>query len=63
MPPYKTYTGISKKGFEEAAKSAVAKYEKDWGVTKKPVRLDVVEMYVTVSNPVRDYRVVLGPGG
>jgi hypothetical protein len=41
----------------------VLAYEKDWGKPKKPVRLDIVEMYVTVTNPVRDYRVVLGPGG
>jgi hypothetical protein len=63
MPPYKTYAGTSKKGFDDATHKAVAAYEADWGKPKKPVRLEVVEMYVTVVNPVRDYRVVLGPGG
>lgn len=60
---YRTYRGASKKGFNEAIDLAVLAYEKDWGKPKKPVRLDIVEMYVTVTNPVRDYRVVLGPGG
>ena len=62
MPPYKNYTGISKKGFEDATARAVLAYEKDWGKPKKPVRLEVVEMYVRVVNPVRDYIVTLGPG-
>ena len=63
MPPYKTYTAISKKSFESAVHMAVKKYEADWGIPKKPVRLRVVEMSVTVTNPVRDYVVTLGPGG
>jgi hypothetical protein len=62
MPPYKRYTGISKKGFEDATHKAVAAYEKDWGPPGKLVRLEVVEMYVRVVNPVRDYIVTLGPG-
>ena len=60
---YKTYSGVSKKGFDEAVEHAVVAYEKDWGKPKRPVRLQVVEMTVTVTNPVRDYRVKLGPGG
>lgn len=65
MPPYKTYTGISKTGFEHATKLAARQYEKDWGKPKpgKPVTLRVVEMTVTLTNPVRDYIVTLGPGG
>jgi len=66
MPPYKKYTGVSKKGMpdalEKAIDKAVAAYETDWGKPKKPVRLEIVKMYVTVENPVRDYRVELGPG-
>ena len=63
MRPYKTYTGSSKKGFESAVHLAVATYVKDWGKPKTPVKLRVVEMSVTVTNPVRDYVVTLGPGG
>jgi len=60
---YRTYRGVSKKGFNDAIDHAVLEYEKDWGKPPKPVRLRIVEMYVTVTNPVRDYRVELGPGG
>ena len=60
-----TYWGISKDGFSAAAKDAVAKYEEENGPPPEgePVELKVVEMAVTVENPVRDYRVKLGPGG
>ena len=63
MPRYKTYAGTSEHGFEAATKAAVKAYERDWGIPKTPVRLRVVEMSVTVTNPVRDYKVELGPGG
>jgi flavin-binding protein dodecin len=67
MPSYKTYKGTSKKGvpeaIEKAIQKAVAEYEKDWGIPPKPVRLRVVDIHVTVTNPVRDYVVTLGPGG
>jgi hypothetical protein len=66
MPQYKKYTGVSKKGIPDALEKAIQKavkaYEADWGPPPKPVRLEIVKMYVTVENPVRDYRVELGPG-
>jgi len=66
MPPYKKYVGVSKKGIpdalEKAIEHAVANYEADWGPPPKPLRLEIVKMYVTVKNPVRDYRVEVGPG-
>lgn len=61
-PRYKTYKGSSKKGFDRAIDMAVVEYEKDWGKPKNLVTLRIVEMSVTVKNPVRDYRVELGPG-
>lgn len=57
-----TYTGASSDGFRSATEAAVAVYEKENGPPKEPITLRVVEMYVTVENPIRDYRVVLGPG-
>lgn len=51
--------------FAEAARDAADRAEMDLKRRKSwdpPVELKVVEMYVTVTNPVHDYRVVLGPG-
>ena len=59
------YWGISKTNFTDAAKAAVEEYERINGPPPEdePVTLRVVEMAVTVENPIRDYRVKLGPGG
>ncbi len=60
-----TYWGESKNSFAEAAKAAVEEYERINGPPPEgePVTLRVFEMQVTVENPVRDYRVALGPSG
>ena len=60
-----TYWGESKSSFADAAKAAVEEYERINGPPPEdqPVTLRVVEMEVTVVNPIRDYRVKLGPGG
>jgi hypothetical protein len=55
-----TFEGSSTHGFRSATEAAVAVYEERHGPPDKRIRLRVVEMYVTVENPVRDYRVVLG---
>jgi len=61
------YLGISGEGFRAATEAAVAAYEKaHGGPPPEPVKLRVLDMYVTVHNPIRDYGVVLGipsPGG
>jgi hypothetical protein len=59
------WNGTSTESFKEAAKEAVEHYERERGKPPpgEPVTLKVVEMYVTVTNPLHDYRVVLGPGG
>ena len=59
------YLGISEDGFRSATEAAVAAYEKaHGGPPPEPVKLRVLDMYVTVENPIRDYGVVLGgPGG
>ena len=58
-----TYWGESKNSFADAAKAAVEEYERINGPPpeEQPVTLRVVEMEVTVVNPIRDYRVALGP--
>ena len=58
-----TWVGISENGFAAAAKDAVEKYEEEHGPPPPDelVTLRVVEMYVTVENPLHDYRVLLGP--
>lgn len=61
----KTGHGKSKFGFSEATKDAVEDYE---GKNGKPPegevwRLNVLEQWVIVENPVRDYHVIVGPGG
>jgi hypothetical protein len=55
--------GRSNVSFAAAAEQAVAKWEDQrGGPPDEPTRLKVVEMYVTVRNPIGDYIVVLGPG-
>ena len=58
-----TYWGESKSSFADAAKAAVEEYERINGPPPEgePVTLRVVEMEVTVVNPIRDFRVALGP--
>jgi flavin-binding protein dodecin len=56
-----TWEGISENGFAAAAKNAVDKFEEDHPPPHDElVLLRVVEMYVTVDNPLHDYRVKLG---
>ena len=57
-----TYLGISEDGFKAAAQAAVEEYERVNGAPPEgePVTLRVAEIYVTVENPIRDYRVLLG---
>jgi hypothetical protein len=59
------YWGVSERSFADAAKAAVEEYERINGPPPEgePVTLRVIEMAVTVENPIRDYRVGLGPGG
>jgi hypothetical protein len=63
-PEGETYEGHSELGFSLATKNAVEDYERRHG---KPggegVTLQVLEMTVTFENPIRDYRVLLGPVG
>ncbi len=58
-----TYWGVSDDGFKGAARAAVEEYERVNGVPPEgePVTLRILEMSVTVENPIRDYRVLLGP--
>jgi hypothetical protein len=60
--PVEAYLGISEEGFRAATEAAVEAYERARGVPPEPVALRVVDMYVTVHNPIRDYRVMLSPG-
>jgi hypothetical protein len=61
------YLGVSDEGFRAATEAAVVAYEEaHGGPPPEPVKLRVLDMYVTVHNPIRDYGVVLGipgPGG
>ena len=61
----KTGRGESKLGFSVATKEAVEDYEHKHGMPEEGevITLKVLEMYVTVENPVRDYIVIVGPGG
>jgi len=59
----KTYVGRHENGFKDATAAAVEDYHRQEGMSGEPVTLRVVEMNVTVTNPVRDYHVVLAPGG
>jgi hypothetical protein len=54
-----TFEGASRNGFRSATEAAVAVFEERHGPPPEPVALSVVEMYVTVQNPLGDYRVVL----
>jgi len=58
----KRYEGRHENGFKDATAAAVEDYHRQEGTSGKPVTLHVVEMKVTVTNPVRDYHVVLAPG-
>jgi 5-hydroxyisourate hydrolase-like protein (transthyretin family) len=58
----KRYEGHHTNGFKDATAAAVEDYHKQEGMNGEPVTLKVVEMRVTVTNPVRDYHVVLAPG-
>lgn len=57
-----TYLGISEDGFKAAAQAAVEEYERVNGMPPEgePVTLRVVDIFVTVRNPLHDYRVMLG---
>ena len=57
----KTYEGRHGNGFKDATAAAVEDYHQKEGTSGEPVTLRVVEMKVTVTNPVRDYHVVLSP--
>ena len=61
----KTGRGVSDDNFTDAAKKAVADYEKKYGMPQddETWTLKVLEQWVTVENPVRDYIVIVGPGG
>jgi 5-hydroxyisourate hydrolase-like protein (transthyretin family) len=59
----KTYHGSHTDGFKDATAAAVEDYHQKEGMNGEPVTLRVVEMKVTITNPVRDYHVTLGPGG
>jgi hypothetical protein len=57
--------GESTLGFSEATREAVEDYERKYGKPEDDEvwTLKVLEQYVTVENPVRDYIVFVGPGG
>jgi len=61
----KTGRGESPDGFSVATKQAVEDYESKHGKPKpgEPITLRILELHVTVENPVRDYIVIVGPGG
>jgi hypothetical protein len=64
MPMDKTFRGKSRESFAAAAQDAVDQWESDrGGPPDEETTLRVVEMYVTVRNPIHDYIVVLGAGG
>ena len=61
----RTGRGKSEIGFSAATKKAVEDYEGKYGMPEddETWTLIVLEQSVTVTNPVRDYIVVVGPGG
>jgi len=65
MNEERTGRGESPDGFSAAAKKAVEDYERNFGMPEdgEVWTLKVLEEWVTVSNPVRDYIVIVGPGG
>lgn len=64
MPIDPVIIGRSEKSFAAAAERAVEEWESQrGGPPDEPTTLRVVEMYVTVHNPIGDYIVALGTGG
>ena len=65
MNEERTGRGESDDGFSAAAKEAVEDYERKYGRPEDDEvwTLKVLEQWVTVTNPVRDYIVIVGPGG
>ena len=61
----RTGRGQSIAGFSDAAREAVEDYERHHGKPQDGEiwTLKVLEQWVTVENPVRDYIVIVGPGG
>jgi hypothetical protein len=61
----RTGRGESKLGFSDATRQAVEDYERKYGKPQDDEvwTLKVLEQYVTVENPVRDYIVFVGPSG
>jgi hypothetical protein len=61
----RTGRGESDIGFSAAAKKAVEDYERKYGMPQdgEEWTLIVLEQSVIVTNPVRDYIVIVGPGG
>ena len=56
--------GRSDKSFAAAAQNAVDQWESQrGGPPEEPTTLKVLELYVTVHNPIGDYIAVLGTGG
>ena len=56
--------GKSRASFAAAAEKAVEEWERQrGGAPEEETTLRVVDMYVTVHNPIGDYIVVLGTGG
>jgi len=57
--------GESELGFSVATKKAVEDYESKNGKPQdgEVWKLKVLEQWVTVENPVRDYIVIVGPSG
>ena len=68
-PVVRTWEGRSRganASFAKAAEIAAQKAERELKRRREwdpPVQLRVVDMYVTVTNPIGDYIVVLGTGG
>jgi hypothetical protein len=61
----RTGRGESPDGFSAATKKAVEDYERKYGMPEdgEVWTLIVFEQAVTVTNPVRDYIVIVGPAG
>jgi hypothetical protein len=59
----KRYEGRHGNGFKDATAAAVEDYHRKEGTSGEHVTLRVIEMNITVTNPIRDYHVVLGPTG
>jgi hypothetical protein len=59
----KTYEGRHGNGFKDATAAAVEEYHRQEGTSGEHVTLKVVEMRISVTNPIRDYHVVLSAAG